>query len=81
MTTLNDRDREVSELARNSHTRLERDLIVASYREEAVRNERARLEEFQRRMKLHAANGGDCPYEAAAVGRFADELKTLLRAP
>jgi hypothetical protein len=46
-------------------------------------DERAKAQELfsalERRMSLHATNGGDCPYEANAVGMFAAELAMLIR--
>jgi len=76
------RDREVSEACRNSGSRAERDAIVASYRVELIRRTQEELlapfSELQREMDLHATNGGDCPYEAAAVRAYAQKLKSVV---
>lgn len=55
---------------------------IAHYRDHCARVERKvlakSLDELQRKMHLHAANGGDCPYEAKAVGAYALELKAVI---
>lgn len=48
-------------------------VIVERHRRDVIRS----FLELQRKMALHAANGGDCPYEAKAVGAFAAQMRKL----
>lgn len=85
MSEPNDRDREVAEQSRESHTRIARIALVAQYREECERAERARRQE-QTRAKLDALiadwrTRGPAGKDVAEIyGWAADELAGALAA-